>query len=91
MSGENEIQEENLSFEEAIERLEKTVQKLEQGELSLEESLSSFQEGIKLSRHCREILAKAEYRVEYLLKEEGLVKEEQGSEPKPADEENSGD
>ncbi len=64
-----------LSFEEAIERLEKTVQKLEKGELSLEDSLASFQEGIKLSRRCREILADAEYRVEYLLKEEGFEPE----------------
>ncbi len=58
-----------LSFEEALKKLEEVVQHLEEGKLSLEDSLQYFQEGIRLSRTCREILAEAEYKVEYLLKE----------------------
>ncbi len=58
------------TYEEALRRLEEIIRRLEDGEIPLEESLSSFQEGILLSRYCREKLAEIEYRVEYLLKEE---------------------
>ena len=62
---------ERLKFEEAMEKLEKLVGDLEKRELSLEESLRYFQEAVELSRHCREMLAEAEYQVQYVLKEEG--------------------
>jgi len=61
---------ENMTYEEAVKRLEEIVRRLENAETPLEESLSSFQEGIALSRYCREKLAEIEYRVESLLKEE---------------------
>ncbi len=60
----------DLTYEEAVKRLEEIVNRLENAEIPLEESLSSFQEGIALSRLCREKLAEIEYKVEYLLKEE---------------------
>ena len=60
----------NLSYEEALSRLEEIVAKLENAEIPLEESLKAFQEVIALSRLCREKLAEIEYKVEYLLKEE---------------------
>ena len=60
----------DMTYEEAIKRLEEIVNRLESAEIPLEESLSSFQEGIALSRYCREKLAEIEYKVEYLLKEE---------------------
>ncbi len=60
----------NLSYEEALSRLEEIVAQLENAEIPLEESLSAFQEGIALSRLCREKLAEIEYKVDYLLKEE---------------------
>lgn len=61
---------EKMTYEEAIERLEELVSRLEDEEIALEDSLSVFQEGIALSRYCREKLAEIEYKVEYLLKEE---------------------
>lgn len=61
---------EKMSYEEAVKRLEEIVGRLENEDIPLEESLSAFQEGITLSRHCRKKLAEIEYRVEYLLKEE---------------------
>lgn len=61
---------EKMSYEEAVKKLEAIVNRLEDTEIPLEESLSSFQEGIALSRYCREKLAEIEYRVDYLLKEE---------------------
>jgi len=60
----------DLTYEEAVKKLEEIVNRLENVEIPLEESLSSFQEGIALSRLCREKLAEIEYKVEYLLKEE---------------------
>jgi len=61
---------ENMAYEEAVKRLEEIVRLLEEAEISLEESLALFQEGITLSRYCRDKLAEIEYRVDYLLKEE---------------------
>ncbi len=67
---------EKISFEVALRKLEDVVHKLEEGEIPLEESLKLFQEGIKLSQRCREVLAEAEYEVEHLLREEGEVENE---------------
>jgi exodeoxyribonuclease VII small subunit len=61
---------EKMTYEDAVKRLEEIVRLLEDAEIPLEESLAFFQEGIALSRHCREKLAEIEYRVDYLLKEE---------------------
>lgn len=57
------------SFETSLAELEKIVAKLEDGDLPLEESLELFEKGIKLSRECRERLAKAERRIEILMKD----------------------
>jgi exodeoxyribonuclease VII small subunit len=60
-----------LAFEEALERLEVIVDRLEGGELALEQALASFEEGVQLSRRLSEQLAAAERRVERLLREGG--------------------
>jgi exodeoxyribonuclease VII small subunit len=57
-------------FEEALERLEDIVRKMEAGDMTLEESLKAFEEGIKLARLCSRKLDEAERRVEILLKQE---------------------
>ncbi|MGM0651688.1 MAG: exodeoxyribonuclease VII small subunit [Bacillota bacterium] len=59
-----------MSYEEAVKKLEEIVNRLEDTDIPLEESLASFQEGVALSRYCREKLAEIEYKVDYLLKEE---------------------
>jgi exodeoxyribonuclease VII small subunit len=56
-------------FETSLAELEAIVAKLETGDLPLEDSLDLFEKGIKLSRECRERLAKAERRIEILLKD----------------------
>ncbi|MDW7728850.1 MAG: exodeoxyribonuclease VII small subunit [Bacillota bacterium] len=66
----DQVKMDNLSYEEAIKKLEEIVHRLEDAEIPLEESLSSFQEGLALSRYCRDKLAEIEYKVEYMLKEE---------------------
>jgi exodeoxyribonuclease VII small subunit len=56
------------SFEKRIEQLEGVVKKLESAELPLEDALKLFEQGIDLSRKCRQELEEAETRVEILLK-----------------------
>lgn len=58
-----------MTFEEALERLEKLITGLEKGDLSLEESLERFREGMELTRHCRKLLSEAEYRIEMILQD----------------------
>ena len=58
-------------FEDALNKLEKIVSKLEEGDIPLEESLKLFEEGIRLSRFCNQKLDEAEKKVEILLKEKG--------------------
>jgi exodeoxyribonuclease VII small subunit len=57
------------TFEESLNELERIVKQLENGDLPLEESLKLFEEGVKLSRSCRERLAVAERRIEVLMKD----------------------
>ena len=57
------------SFESSLAELEQIVTKLEDGDLPLEESLELFEQGIKLSRECRERLTNAERRIEILMKD----------------------
>jgi exodeoxyribonuclease VII small subunit len=62
------------SFEEAMQRLEEIVAKLEGGSIGLEESLQLFEEGVALARHCQDRLQYAQGRLESLVqKENGQV------------------
>ncbi len=55
-----------LSFEQALQRLTALVEKLESGRLSLEESVAAFEEGVKLTRRCEALLDQAEQRLQVL-------------------------
>jgi exodeoxyribonuclease VII small subunit len=57
---------EKLTYEDAFAELEEIVAELESGEQPLEEALSLFERGQKLSKHCSELLAKAELKVQEL-------------------------
>jgi exodeoxyribonuclease VII small subunit len=57
------------TFEASLDELEKIVKKLEDGDMPLEESLELFERGVKISRDCRDRLAKAERRIEVLMKD----------------------
>lgn len=54
------------TFEESLTELEALVERMEGGELTLEESLTAFERGIALTRHCQQALQAAEQRVEVL-------------------------
>lgn len=50
-------------FEALYQRLDETVQKLENGGLTLEESVAMYEEGMKLAKRCQELLQEAELKV----------------------------
>ena len=54
-------------FESSLEKLEEIVAELESGDLPLEKSIKAFEEGIKLTRHCQNLLSKAELKIQKLL------------------------
>ena len=58
--------EQNIKFEEAIEKLGTIVKKLENGEVSLEDAIKLYEEGIELSKYCADLLQKAEQKVRFL-------------------------
>ena len=53
----------DLSFEQAMSRLDETVKALEAGGLALADATRLFEEGMKLARLCSEMLASAELRI----------------------------
>jgi exodeoxyribonuclease VII small subunit len=55
-----------LTFEEALKQLETIADQIEQGKIGLEESITKYEEGMALVKQCREILAKAEHRIQKL-------------------------
>jgi len=55
-----------LTFEEALSRLESIVTAIEQGKIGLEESIGQYERGMTLVKQCREILAKAELKIQLL-------------------------
>ncbi len=65
--------ESELSFEDAIEKLEKIVSELENGDLSLAESLHRYETGVKLTRLCSNRLEKAEEKIEIIKEEAGEI------------------
>jgi len=59
-----------LSFEEALHELEKTIEELERDDLTLEKALCFFERGIGLMRSCDSHLKSAQGKIQELLKGE---------------------
>lgn len=65
-----------LTFEKAMEQLEKIVETMESGALSLEQSLKQFEEGMKLSQYCAEKLDETEKKISTIMeKGDGTIEE----------------
>ena len=66
-----------LTFEEAIEDLEKIVTELENGNLPLDKSVENFKKGMELSNYCSKLLDEAEKTISILIEQrDGTIKEE---------------
>jgi exodeoxyribonuclease VII small subunit len=70
-----------LTFEQAIQQLKGIVDRIEQGEIPLQESLEQYEKGMALIKHCRDILQKAEKRIEKISKEEPPEPEKEPEDP----------
>jgi len=69
--------EENLSFEEAMKKLEEIANELEKNDLDLDMSMKKFEEGMNLSKYCNKILEDAEKKISVLIEtEDGLVEKD---------------
>lgn len=62
-----------LPFEQAFERLEQILEKMNSGKAALEESLQLFEEAEGLIRGCNARLTTSEQRIEALVKQRGQV------------------
>lgn len=75
---------ENMNFEENMKQLEQIANELEKGNLDLDTSVEKFEEGMKISKECSDILEKAERKITMLIKnsndelvEENFIQEEE--------------
>lgn len=60
-----------LTFEEALKKLEKIAEDLENDEVSLDTSIKHYEEGMKLIGICNKKLEEAKKKVDLLVKKEG--------------------
>ena len=57
-----------VSFEENMKKLEEIAVELEKGDLDLDTSVKKFEEGMRISKECSEMLEKAEKKITMLIK-----------------------
>lgn len=63
----------NLSFEEALEKLEETADILRSGDASLEKSVEAYNKSIEYYKQCMSILKDAKQKIEVFNPETGEV------------------
>lgn len=73
MTEEDEISYDELTFEEAMKKLEEVVQSLEDGDVPLEQAIHLYQEGIKLSKRCHEKLQTVEKKMDQVMDQNGQL------------------
>ena len=61
------MNEQNVTFEQSMQRLEQIVRAMERGDVALNESLKLFQEGTELVRNCGKLLDEAELQIQEVL------------------------
>ncbi|MGV3465419.1 MAG: exodeoxyribonuclease VII small subunit [Heyndrickxia sp.] len=62
---------ETISFEEAMEKLEVIVQRLEEGDVPLEEALNIYKQGMELSKVCHDKLKNVEEQLAKVITDDG--------------------
>ena len=61
------MNEQNMTFEQSMQRLEQIVRSMERGEVALEESLKLFREGTDLVSRCGKLLEEAELQIKQIM------------------------
>lgn len=59
----------DLTFEDALRQVEDIIERIESGKVGLEQSIAEYERGARLIRRCREVLGRAEQRVQELTVE----------------------
>jgi len=67
-------QQQAMTFEQALARLEKIAAELEGGDLPLEKAIALAEEGLKLSQFCEKQLTEAEGKIEQLVERMGATR-----------------
>ncbi len=76
-----------LTFEEALKQLETIAEQIERGTIGLEESIDKYEEGMALVKQCRDILSKAELKIQQLQQRaDGTIETTAYRRVKPTDE-----
>lgn len=57
------------NFEQSMTELELIVKELEKGDLPLEETLKKFEQGMKISQFCHQVLHEAQNKINQLINE----------------------
>ena len=57
-------EEENTTFEQAIEELETIINKLEQGDVPLDDTIKLYEKGAELKEYCEKKLKSAEIKIQ---------------------------
>ncbi|MBI0576276.1 exodeoxyribonuclease VII small subunit [Neobacillus cucumis] len=65
------VNEKQLSFEEAMNKLEQIVDRLEEGDVPLEEAILIYKEGMELSKLCHDKLKNVEEQLTQIITEDG--------------------
>lgn len=60
-----------ISFEDALSKLEDIVANMESNDCSLDELMKNYTEGIKLGNYCEKMLAAAEENMDLVLAKQG--------------------
>ncbi|MBO5452397.1 MAG: exodeoxyribonuclease VII small subunit [Clostridia bacterium] len=68
--------EEKLTFEQAMEKLEETVAKLENAKGGLEDTVKLYEEGVRLAAMCNTMIDEAQQKITILSKTAEGFKEE---------------
>lgn len=66
----NQMTNKNMSFEQAMQRLEEIVAILEKGDAPLNKSVELFEEGTRLSALCSSMLQSAQQKITDITKEQ---------------------
>jgi len=66
-------QNEKLSFEQAMGKLEEIVQKLETGDVPLEKAIDYYQEGMILSKLCSDKISNVQEKMTKIMNDQGEI------------------
>ena len=61
----------DLSFEDALSRLEETIHRMESGDSPLESLVENYQSGVKLLKICRSKIERAEMKIQEVTDQDG--------------------